>query len=1042
MTQRQMSIRIGLDGKADIQRDMADIAQSGDATFGQLGKAIDDGTAALQRQKQAFDNIVTAQQNVATQKAGQNWFNTVLGVNPGSGAGSAQASAASINSALSGMEQRAAALRAQIDPLGAAQGKMNSAIADANTLLAAGAISEAEHAAAVRLAQKAYEDASGALKGFAAMEGVGSTQSMALFAAIRHMIDATVAGRPPLQSLAMEAGNLSYGLSGSGGVLNAVKAVGAGIGTFLLSPIGLAIAAFVAVGGAAYLGWSRATEAQKQFTDATQFAGRAAGLTQTQFEGIAEQAAKASDISVNSARDIESAFAKSGTVQQQSLLGLIALTDKYARATGQDMDTARDALVKAFSDPAKGGEQLLASLGGLDDKTKQYLDTLVEQNRLTDAQTVLEGKLTAALKGSTDQTGFFARAWDDVKRAASGATEVLSHLFQRPSLAQQKAALEQELAAAQHPSAGFQSADFRSISQIKADLAAVDAQIAAVQQHARQGAADAAATTLSNAAGPLVRGAIPGYGELQKLQNGKAVLDQINGNQAALAKLGATTTQVADAQDAYTRAIQTYLDPAAKAQKLGELEIASINAKTPAQKAAIARQQEAINLSGKLITTAQANAQIQQAGAKAYASAQIAVDKHTDSLQANLAAQLAVAEAYLNGSAAGEMAEQSHLKLAEVVGREAISGAKNVAQLRDETDARKLLNDQVAAGQITTEQASRQMALQSALAPLIVAQSLAEGAAKAELTKIIAALTAARTKDNAEADRSKALAQIESGNRNIALLQQELAIANDNDGARQIELALLQEKQRLLTENISAESDEGRALLAQAGYAAKLNQQLDLAKESRGELESMFDTIGNSLAQFTVDGKFDFNSLRQEGLSVAKDLESEFLKLAALNPLKNMLFGSNLPDLNSVGGVLGSLFGNSGTDLSLPLQPLDGSSSLINMLPNIDFGVGHGGMNAGFANNNRALPPSVLRFAPRFHSGAFLGPDEVPAVLQMGERVLNRQETKDYNNKRGNGGVTLMPGAIQIVTPNPGAFQASSGQILTKMARAIASARG
>jgi hypothetical protein len=47
---------------------------------------------------------------------------------------------------------------------------------------------------------------------------------------------------------------------------------------------------------------------------------------------------------------------------------------------------------------------------------------------------------------------------------------------------------------------------------------------------------------------------------------------------------------------------------------------------------------------------------------------------------------------------------------------------------------------------------------------------------------------------------------------------------------------------------------------------------------------------------------------------------------------------------------------------------------------------------------SRTVPTAVFAGAPRMHSGGWPGlrPDEVPTILQRGERVLNRREAADY----------------------------------------------
>jgi hypothetical protein len=88
---------------------------------------------------------------------------------------------------------------------------------------------------------------------------------------------------------------------------------------------------------------------------------------------------------------------------------------------------------------------------------------------------------------------------------------------------------------------------------------------------------------------------------------------------------------------------------------------------------------------------------------------------------------------------------------------------------------------------------------------------------------------------------------------------------------------------------------------------------------------------------------------------------------------------------------------------------------------------------AGTHPASRVLPAGILRYAPRFHGGAFLSPDEVPAVLLRGERVLNRAETRRYNARESRQPIFN----FNFQTPNPAAFKASKGQIASSLTRAV-----
>lgn len=70
----------------------------------------------------------------------------------------------------------------------------------------------------------------------------------------------------------------------------------------------------------------------------------------------------------------------------------------------------------------------------------------------------------------------------------------------------------------------------------------------------------------------------------------------------------------------------------------------------------------------------------------------------------------------------------------------------------------------------------------------------------------------------------------------------------------------------------------------------------------------------------------------------------------------------------------------------------------------------------------RSVPMSVFGYAPRFHEGGgIFGPNEYPAVLMRGERVLNPWETRAYNSGLSASGGNSSPQVnIQIIN-NAGA---------------------
>lgn len=1033
MTDRNVSIRIGVTGKEDAKRAFDEVGQAGTDAFTKTAAAMDAAGAATDRETTHLQRLAQAARQAQSASEAQTRFNAFMGVGP-SGAGSARDSASvfvAAARATEDLETRTKALRAQIDPLGTAQSKLNGELANAAGLLKAGAITEAEHAAAVALAQKNYLTAAEAIKKYGGDAAFTTNQVMILGSAARHTIDALISGQSPLRALSVEGIKVSSAL-GEGGLSGLLKGVGQGI-LGLLSPTSLLVGGLAAVGGAALYAYDSYITSQKALELATAGVGRAAGATVDQLNLIASSASEAGRVSVAAARDMEVAFLRTGRIGADQFGALISAAKNYAATTGEDITAATRELASAFADPAKGVDLLNAKVGGYDDRTRQLIKTLAAQNDLTSAQKVLLEGLKPSLIDAAETTTALGRAWDYVGRKASDAIDAIGQAIDGatdPTLHQRLDDLVKERQTAVTTGgtyAGFGGmvgfAPSRPLSEIDADLANVRQQLAAVQQQAEQAKSDALAARTSAIAGDMARNLTPGFNDLQQLKEQQAALNSALADPATKQKV-ADLKQVEQTYDAVSRAVTTYLDPAEKARRLDELDIQALNAKTPAQKAAIAEERKRLELSGQTVTAGTAEAEITRAGTKARAEATKSITDQSQALTVNARIALDVANAWLQGADAAQVAE-AHRKalteslrdgvavetrmrqlLAEQVAETAVQSAKAASDLGAQADAQKGLNDAVASGALTAAQAQRQMQVEQALRPLLVAQALAEGDAKVTLGRVIDSLRGAYGRLNEEQSRNAALGQIDTQNRQFELLQQQIELAGQSEAQGAVELAQLQSKQQLLQQGVDLSSQEARTIVANAGAIEALNHQLQLAQASMQELQGLTDTVFQHFGDLIAAGNSDWKSWADAGRAAILDIDQEMVKLALLNPLKNLLFGSNLPSLSSVGGLFGSLFG--------------GGASLY-----------HDGGIAGDGAITRTVPFDMFRNAPRFHDGGFLSPDEVPAILQRGERVLNREESRAYNRK--SGGVIN----VTIQTPNPAAFQASRTQIAADLSRAV-----
>jgi hypothetical protein len=171
---------------------------------------------------------------------------------------------------------------------------------------------------------------------------------------------------------------------------------------------------------------------------------------------------------------------------------------------------------------------------------------------------------------------------------------------------------------------------------------------------------------------------------------------------------------------------------------------------------------------------------------------------------------------------------------------------------------------------------------------------------------------------------------------------------------------------------------------AATGWAQVTKSLADYAKgamdwgKGLGEtLTSAFSSAESAFRQFVTTGKFDFKSLVS---SILADLATLAFKNAVLGPLASALSG--------VFG--GGIFGG-------------GAAAAAN--PMVNASIWHTGGMVGAGAPMRAVPVTAFAGAPRLHTGGWAGlrPDEVPAILQRGERVLNRREAAGYGRGAGTG---------------------------------------
>ena len=142
------------------------------------------------------------------------------------------------------------------------------------------------------------------------------------------------------------------------------------------------------------------------------------------------------------------------------------------------------------------------------------------------------------------------------------------------------------------------------------------------------------------------------------------------------------------------------------------------------------------------------------------------------------------------------------------------------------------------------------------------------------------------------------LGQLTSQKDALAVSQAELATVGMNADQRQIVLDRMKAAVELQRQGVDLGSDGAKAVLAGVEAQDRLNQAIERSSASMQEVRDFASQFVDDLAS---------------GKNVVKDLEQEFIKLALLNPLKNLISGNNnLPTLTSAFGSISKLFGGGG----------------------------------------------------------------------------------------------------------------------------------
>lgn len=112
------------------------------------------------------------------------------------------------------------------------------------------------------------------------------------------------------------------------------------------------------------------------------------------------------------------------------------------------------------------------------------------------------------------------------------------------------------------------------------------------------------------------------------------------------------------------------------------------------------------------------------------------------------------------------------------------------------------------------------------------------------------------------------------------------------------------------------------------------------------------------------------------------------------------ILAANAATNRLIGGIFGFLANGLSFGGEAPANAVSEGTATQGIMGNLaSVRLFHEGGRVGTSGASRAVPFSLFSDAPRYHTGAFLRPDERPAILQTGEQVLSRGDTAGLGGK-------------------------------------------
>ncbi|MFC5353561.1 phage tail length tape measure family protein [Azospirillum himalayense] len=795
--------------------------------------------------------------------------------------------------------------------------------------------------------------------------GLTRAQMQALSPQINDVVSGLIMGQQPMQIFTQQSGQIVQALQAGGAEMPKVR----------MSAVAMAGAFGIAAAGAAVL-VSRLISISsegRRLDGIMRTLNPGLSATADQLRQIAFQVADEQGVSRADVMAALEVAIKNTRIQSTALLKDISeLSVNISSVMGGEASEWAAKLSEAAKTGAAGFSELASQLPGIKADTlaaaraaEQQGDRMKAlglimgdlQQRWNGASRSMKNDFSEAMRDMWNSWDQFVERWTKDPRVATGAKIVAQMIkwvtpdTQNEARAKEMASVLEalDLKTAQLQSAVEKGQSGPGVEMLRRQVAELQGQYYALAQAAEEankatkgvgGNGAAGGTATPSGAQP------PGMSEAEK--------DRINRAQEAtdrwaeaMRKTGAARQVAVSGVEAYNAAIERgATKEVARAERLEAERRAQIGLS-----ASIADAN--IQLS--------ASAQYTLASASAYLQAGEAAGAYAEALRQ------AKQEELSTGVNADTRAKQL---MAEKAAQTALAGAQQVPALEREAEARQ----KVAAAAMQGVQAQQAAELAYKIEQATLQERLALVNANAEtetvLLDVIARKTQAITEEDAAARKLAAAGMLQQQRDQLVVGQKQLDLMWASAEVRALEMARTQALIDLRNRNIDATSAEGAAYLANAEALARQGLEIDRSAQAYQELERFGDQALSSVVDATVKGEDATKSWRNTIKGLGAEFQTLALRMMAINPIKNAVFGTNL-------ATFGSFFGGGAANQNAQSGGMGGAGNLLSGASGLNTLSGGGLMDKLFPGGGFSLTSSIDSFGMGMGFGPgtnFVGP--------------------------------------------------------------------